>query len=61
MDKADGFLVARLPLGEIIRNLGYDWSVPDLKDISIVIYLSAANFEIEVTAWDNSEIINVIL
>lgn len=61
MDKADGFLVARLPLGEIIRNLGYDWSVADLKDISIVIYLSAANFEIEVTAWDNSEIINVIL
>lgn len=60
-DKKDGAIVTRQPIGRIIRELGYDWSVPDLKDIKIEIRLSAADFEIKVMAWDNTETINVIL
>lgn len=61
MDSKDGSLVTRQQLGRTIHELGYDWTVPDLRDIIIEIRLSGANFRIEVTAWDKTETINVIL
>lgn len=59
--KDDGSLVTRQELGRMIRNLGYDWSAPDLKDIVLGIDLSAASFTIEVEEWDISETIKITM
>jgi hypothetical protein len=59
--KDDGSLVTRQELGRMIKDLGYDWSAPDLKDIALGVDLSAASFTIEVEAWDISETIKITM
>lgn len=56
----DGSLVATRNLGQIIREMGYDWNARDLGDIGIGVELSRAAFDIVIKAWEVSEITTVI-
>lgn len=61
LHKDDGSLVARLELGKLVREMGYDWSAPDLKDIGIGVDVCEAAFIVKIDAWDVSETITINL
>ena len=45
---ADG-VIRSFPLGEYLREAGYDWEAPDLKDIHLSVNLSISEIRL---AWD---------
>ena len=44
----------QFPLGQFIRNMGYDWDATDLKDIFITIDISRNQVTIGVAGWENA-------
>lgn len=44
----------QFPLGQFIRNTGYDWDATDLKDIFITIDISRNQVTIGVAGWENA-------
>ena len=57
----DGAIVTSQELGKIIRDMGYDWTARDLRDIGIGVDVSEASFNIVIEAWDVSETVTIIL
>lgn len=52
ISKMDGTLAWQFRLGEELRDRGYDWSKPDLDDISVVLNIVEARFSVEILDWD---------
>ena len=59
--KDDASLLTRLNLGELVRDKGYDWTLPDLRDMALSVDLSEAGFNVEVGEWEISETVSIIL
>ena len=58
-NKDDSSLVSRQKLGEILREKGYEWNVPDLPDIGLEIDIYKANFSVSIQEWGISETIRI--
>lgn len=56
-----GEVLSPIPLGQIIREVGYDWTQDSLSDIIIRADTSASTFRITVMKWDGPVIINVTI
>lgn len=50
--RRDGLLVDSIPLGELIRKAGFDWSKESLGDVEILVDTPTAGFTITVREWD---------
>jgi len=59
-NKENGILISSQNLGEMIKDIGYDWTTPDLPDIDLGVDMSEASFTIEVNAWEIIETIKII-
>lgn len=57
----DDSTVVQYALGQAMSILGYDWNLPDLEDLDIVITLNELDFDIGITPWEESGTINIIL
>ncbi|MBP5389560.1 MAG: hypothetical protein J6Y27_04360 [Bacteroidales bacterium] len=47
-----GELDHTLPLGKAMAAAGYDWTAPDLADITLALTLISLDFGVEVVGWD---------
>jgi len=62
LDIDDGTRVVKtFALGEYIAATGYDWSLPDLKDMTIVIDYSMTYIKIAISGWDEEYLYNIVL
>lgn len=50
----DGDVLRRFALGEYIASSGYDWSAPDLKDISVKVDYSKISITVTVGDWSET-------
>lgn len=57
----DSGVVKRFALGEYIAASGYDWSEPDLKDISIEMDLAFLRISLTVQGWESSHRFEVVI
>ena len=46
--------VASIPLGEMMRMNGYDWTDEDLPDVTLTIDPTQATIEVDIAPWDES-------
>ncbi len=54
MDVDDGSgVMKRFSLGEYIEECGYDWTAPDLEDITVVIDVAFTELTLAIGGWDN--------
>ena len=61
LHKNDGSLVTRLELGKMVKEMGFDWSAPDLRDIGIGVEVAEAAFTVEIEAWDVTDTVTIII
>ena len=50
--RPDDFPETRFPLGEYIRQLGYNWHAEELQDIYVAIDLARARVDVQVAGWE---------
>jgi len=53
--RPDGFPPARFPLGEYIRQLGYNWKTEELQDIYVSIDLARGLVDVRIADWETGE------
>ena len=58
---AEGETVDTIPLGELIRKAGFEWTRESLGDVAILCDLPARTFTISVMEWDGPVIINITI
>ncbi len=58
---SDGSMLTDIPLGELIANMDYDWSEPDLEDIRLEIKLEPTAFTLTIEGWGKTETIYIDL
>ena len=44
--------VCDYPLGELMRRSGYDWTEPDLRDLTVTLDPTQAEITVEIAPWD---------
>ncbi len=55
----DGRPLASFAIGEYIRSGGYDWTAPDLADVSLRIDCAALSLQIKIDNWSETYYFNV--
>ena len=60
-NRADGSIADTLPLGELIRESGYDWEKDSLEDIVITVDLGKIDIEVKVSEWKADKIYEVTI
>lgn len=59
---SEGELVLReFAIGEYIAESGYDWTLPDLEDISIIIDYAATNVTFRIGGWEKTCRFDIVL
>ena len=48
-------------LGMYISSAGYDWSAPDLKDISVVLDFAVSHLVLKVQGWEEDHVFDVVI
>lgn len=62
LDVNDGTgVVKRFALGQYIEDSGYDWTDPDLKDISIEIDIAVLKISLTIQGWDKEHTFDVVI
>lgn len=62
LDVNDGTgVLKRFSLGQYIEDSGYDWSEPDLKDISIEIDIAVLKISLTIQGWDKEHTFDVVI
>ena len=51
----------RFALGEYLRRAGYDWTLPSLEDVTVVLDYSLTSVTIQISGWDKEDVYNIIL
>ena len=59
--QAEGETVDTIPLGELIRKAGFDWTRESLGDVAILCDLPARTFTITVMEWDGPVVLNITI
>lgn len=54
-------VLKRFSLGQYIEDSGYDWSEPDLKDISIEIDIAVLKISLTIQGWDKEHTFDVVI
>ena len=57
----DGETIDTIPLGELIRKAGFDWTQESLGDVSIICDLPAHTFTITVMEWGGTVTFNITI
>ena len=58
---ADDDTVDTIPLGELIRKAGFDWTRESLGDVAILCDIPARTFTITVMEWDGPVVLNITI
>ena len=59
--KEDGSYVDSLPLGEYIRESGFNWQAESLEDIVITVNFAKIEIEVKVSEWDADKVYEVTI
>ena len=51
----------RFAIGEYLQRAGYDWTLPSLEDVTILLDYSLSSVTIQIAGWDKEEVYNIIL
>ncbi len=57
----DTGVLKRFALGEYVVESGYDWSAPDLEDITVDIDIAFAGITLSIQGWDKTYVFDVVI
>lgn len=51
----------KFAIGEYLDQAGYDWTLPSLEDVTVVLDYSLTSVTIQIAGWDKEEVYNIVL
>ena len=54
-------VVKTFPLGQYIRESGYDWNTPDLEDITIDLDIAVTHLSVVIQGWEKEYKFDVVI
>ena len=51
----------KFAIGEYLDQAGYDWTLPSLEDVTVVLDYSLTSVTIQIAGWDKEDVYNIVL